>query len=272
MKADLHVHSTASDGTLRPSALVQRAHANGVDVLALTDHDSVEGIAQARAEALRIGMTLIDAVELSAVADSHDIHILAYFVDPKSEPLARLLRTLRDARRARAEVMVATLNSAGYDVSFDDVLAIADGGTLGRSHVARALVGAGHVDSIQQAFETLIGRDKPFYVQKRSAEPSKVIAEIRDLHAIPVIAHPGITAVDDLIPQMVQAGLLGIEAYHADHTPEQVNRYADLAAHYGVLATGGSDFHGPGAPNPDVGSVDVPVVDVEALLAAGARL
>jgi 3',5'-nucleoside bisphosphate phosphatase len=271
MKADLHVHSTASDGTLEPEALVEHAHERGVDVLALADHDSVGGAAEARGAAIHFGMTLIDAVELSAVADSRDVHILAYFVDPGSQSLARLLRRLREARRARAEVMIAALNDAGYTMSFDDVLAIAAGGTLGRSHVARALMGAGHVDSIQQAFETLIGRDKPFYIRKHSASPQEVIATVRELNAIPVIAHPGITDVDDLIPEMVGAGLLGIEAYHADHTPEQMRHYADMAAAYHVLVTGGSDFHGPGAPNPDVGSVYVPVADVEALLAAGSR-
>jgi hypothetical protein len=272
MKADLHVHSTASDGTLSPTALVERAHARGVDVLAIADHDSVSGLAEARVAADRLEVTLIDAVELSSVTDGRDTHVLAYFVNPKDSRLEDLLRELRASRRARAEAMVAALGEAGFDISFDDVLDIAGGGALGRSHVARALVGAGHAESIRRAFETLIGRDKPFYVPKDSATPGEVIATIRSLGAIPVLAHPGVTQSDDLIPEMVDAGLLGLEAYHADHTPGQMSRYAALGAELGLLVTGGTDFHGPGAPNPDIGSVAVPPARVADLIAAGERL
>jgi 3',5'-nucleoside bisphosphate phosphatase len=272
MKADLHVHSTASDGTLSPTALLERAYARGVEVLAIADHDSVSGLAEAHKAAQRLGITLINAAELSAVANGRDIHVLAYFVDPTDSRLEDLLRELRASRRARAEAMVAALGEAGFDISFDDVLDIAGGGALGRSHVARALVGAGHAESIRRAFETLIGRDKPFYVPKRSATPDEVIATIRSLGAIPVLAHPGVTQTDDLIAEMVDAGLLGIEAYHADHTPEQMLRYAAHAERLGLLVTGGTDFHGPGAPNPDIGSVAVPPAKVEELIAAGERL
>ena len=122
------------------------------------------------------------------------------------------------------------------------------------------------------AFQTLIGRGRPFYVPKRSASPQQVIATIRELGALPVLAHPGVTQIDDLIPSLVAAGLLGIEAYHADHTAEQMSSYAALAADLGLLVTGGSDFHGPQAPNPDVGSVDVPEAAVAALLRAGEQL
>jgi 3',5'-nucleoside bisphosphate phosphatase len=272
MKADLHVHSTASDGTLSPTALVERAHARGVEVLAIADHDSVSGLAEAHEAAQRLGVTLINAAELSAVADGRDIHVLAYFVDPTDSRLEDLLRELRASRRARAEAMVAALGEAGFDISFDDVLDIAGGGALGRSHVARALVSAGHAESIRRAFETLIGRDRPFYVPKSSATPDEVIATIRTLGAIPVLAHPGVTQTDDLIDEMVDAGLLGIEAYHADHTPEQILSYAELAEKMGLLVTGGTDFHGPGAPNPDIGSVAVPPTNVAELIAAGERL
>jgi len=272
MKADLHVHTTASDGTLSPSQLVQRAAENGVDVLAIADHDSVEGLAEGAAAAQAAGIVLIPAVELSSVAAGRDTHILAYFVDPASPLLDAQLLLLRAARAARAEAMVAALQAAGYDIELDDVLALSHGGAVGRSHVARALVAAGHADTVAHAFQTLIGRDQPFYVAKQSASPPEVVAGIRRLGAIPVLAHPGVTAVDDLIDGMIEAGLLGIEAYHADHTPEQVARYAELASSRGLLVTGGTDFHGPAAPNPDVGAVDVPEEAVRALRAAGERL
>ncbi|MDR3687527.1 MAG: PHP domain-containing protein [Coriobacteriia bacterium] len=272
MKADLHVHTTASDGTLSPSQLVQRASHNGVDVLAIADHDSVDGLAQGAAAARRAGIVLIPAVELSAVADGRDTHILAYFVDPQSPLLAAQLVRLRAARAIRAEAMVSALRAAGYQIELDDVLALSAGGAVGRSHVARALVAAGYADTVALAFQTLIGRDRPFYIAKQSASPADVVAGVRELGAIPVLAHPGVTGVDDLIDGMIEAGLLGIEAYHADHSADQVARYSALAAERGLLVTGGTDFHGPAAPNPDVGAVDVPEVAVRALIAAGERL
>ncbi|HEY5541367.1 MAG TPA: PHP domain-containing protein [Coriobacteriia bacterium] len=272
MRADLHVHSTASDGTLTPSQLVDRARRNNVDVLAIADHDSVEGLAESSAAAEAVRIILVPAVELSSVFGDRDVHILAYFVDASSPALGEQLARLRAARRLRAEAMVVALNDAGYSISIDDVLAISGGGAVGRSHVARALVDAGHAETVARAFQTLIGRDMPFYVAKRSASPSEVIEGVRKLGAIPVLAHPGVTDVDELIPEMVAAGLLGIEAYHADHTPEQSQRYAALAERLGLLVTGGSDFHGPEAPNPDIGAADVPEDAVRALLAAGKRL
>jgi predicted metal-dependent phosphoesterase TrpH len=271
MKADLHVHSTASDGTLSPSQVVDRAHALGVGVLAISDHDSVEGIPEAAERCVGLGMTLIPAVELSAVQNGRDVHVLAYFVDPTSPDLAEQLSALRAARRARAEEIVAALRAAGHTISLDDVLAMANGGAVGRSHVARTLVEAGHADTIEQAFERFIGRGRPFYVAKRSAHPAEVVAGIARLGAVPVLAHPGVTGVDDLIEPLVEAGLLGIEAYHADHTPLQAERYAALARGLGLLITGGSDFHGPQAPNPDIGATALPEADLRAFLAADPR-
>lgn len=267
MKADLHIHSTASDGTLSPTELLQRAHAREVKVLGLADHDTVDGLSEAHMAADRLGIELLNAVELSAAADGRDVHVLAYHVDPEDPELLELLEALKASRRARAEKIVAALNDAGFEVPFDDVLRIADGGSLGRSHIARALVSAGHAENVRGAFEALIGRGKPFYVPKPSETPARVVERVRQLGAVPVLAHPGVTQVDDLIPEMVEAGMLGIEAYHADHTPEQRERYAAMALDLGLLRTGGSDFHGPDAPNPDIGSVGLPESCVEELLA-----
>jgi predicted metal-dependent phosphoesterase TrpH len=240
-----------------------------VDVLAIADHDSVAGVSEALRAANECGLTVIPAVELSAVQDSHDIHLLAYFVDHCDELLLAKLTELREGREARARAMVACLNAGGLEVSIEEVLAISDGGAVGRSHVARALVSAGHADSVAGAFRQYIGRGRPYYVAKYSAPPLEVIEFARSLGAIPVLAHPGITQVDGLISDMIGYGLMGIEAYHADHTAEQRAFYAQLAAKNGLLVTGGTDFHGPNAPNPELGSVDVPAKAVEALLAAG---
>ncbi len=270
MKADLHVHSTASDGTLHPAELVRLALAAGIEIMAITDHDSVGGIAEALEAASGTGLRLIPAVELSAVHGALDVHFLAYFVDIGDDRLLEHLADLREARLRRAEAMVAILGQAGYDLALDEVLALSAGGAVGRSHVARALVGAGHANDVGDAFRRLIGRGKPFYVAKDGRSPSEVLETVRATGGISVLAHPGVTGVDHLVPGLLESGLRGIEAYHADHTIEQRRRYATMASELGLLATGGSDYHGPAGPGPGLGAVDLPDRDVLALLDAGA--
>ena len=271
MRADLHVHSTASDGTSTPQELVAAALARELDVLAIADHDSVQGLSAAFTAAAGTQLTIVPAVELSAVSDGVDVHILAYFVDHTDPQLLAELVELRAARARRAAAMVESLAEAGYRVTLERVSALAGDGAVGRSHIARALVATGDAESVADAFERLVGRECPFYVPKVSRSPEVVVARMRELNAVPVLAHPGVTGVDHLIPQLVDAGLLGIEAYHADHTVDQREHYAELAVSLGVLATGGSDFHGTAARNPELGSVDIPTEAVEALLAAGRR-
>jgi len=162
--------------------------------------------------------------------------------------------------------MVRLLGEAGYDLDLASVLELSDGGAVGRSHVARALVGAGHAETIRDAFERLIGRGQPYYVAKDARTPAEAIRIIRDAGGLPVVAHPGVNGVDDLIGGMLEAGLAGIEAYHADHTPEQRQHYAEMARCAGVIATGGTDFHGSAAPNPELGTVEIPTASIEALL------
>jgi predicted metal-dependent phosphoesterase TrpH len=269
VKADLHVHSTASDGSLSPVDLVSLALGRGVDVLAIADHDSVEGISSALEAAAGTPLVVVPAVELSAVYGDRDIHLLAYFVDHTSPGLLAHLEDLRESRMRRAESMVAALNQAGYAVGLDDVLALSNGGAVGRSHVARALVDAGHADTIADAFSSLIGRGRPFYMRKDARSPVDVLRTILESRAIPVLAHPGVSHAADLVPGLVAAGLRGLEAYHADHTHDQRDRLVALAHRFGLLVTGGTDYHGPGAPNPDLGTTDVPESAVRALLEAG---
>lgn len=269
MKADLHVHSTASDGTVSPAGLVRLARDRGLDCLAITDHDSVEGIPEALTAAAETHVLLIPAVELSSSLDGRDVHILGYFIDPEDPTLLGMLSKLRAARLRRAEKMVAALAEAGYTVAIDEVLALSAGGAVGRSHVARALVDAGHATTVHDAFQRMIGRDRPFYVHKESQSPTEAIATIRDAGGLAVVAHPGVNRADDLLPGMVAAGLAGIEAYHADHSPAEKVRYARMADEMGLLCTGGTDFHGPDAPNPALGDTDLPSECVERLIAAG---
>lgn len=270
MRADLHAHTTASDGTLTPTALVDHACERGIDVIAITDHDSVAGVGEAIAAAAGTSVTVVPGVELSAVSDNRDVHILGYFIDHEDERLLAHLEDLRLARRRRAERIVGALRRARYDVSLEDVLALADGGSVGRSHVARALVNGGHVATIREAFETLLGRGRPFYVSKDVRSPVDVVKVIREARGLAVLAHPGVTGVDDLLPSLLEAGLSGIEAFHAEHTSDDRDRYAHLARQHGLLVTGGSDFHGTGTPAVDLGDVDVPEEAVRRLIAAGA--
>jgi predicted metal-dependent phosphoesterase TrpH len=266
MKADLHVHSTASDGTLRPSELIQLALRRGVDVLAIADHDSVSGLEEAFATSSSTSLTVVPAVELSAAVDGYDVHVLAYYVDPLSPELLAELALLREDRRRRAEEMVSALRAGGIPVTMDEVLALSDGGAVGRSHIARALVGSGHAENVASAFKRYIGRGREYYRAKRSRTPMEVIDSVREFGAIPVLAHPGVTSADAFIPAMVASGLLGIEAYHADHTQSQRERYARMAAKLGLITTGGTDYHGPQAHNPELGSMKVPEASVRALM------
>ena len=270
MKADLHVHSTASDGTLRPADLVALALRRGLSVLAIADHDSVEGLPEAMEAAADTSLVLIPAVELSSVTpDGDDVHMLGYFIRVDDEHLLRHLADLRSARLNRAESMVGALNDAGYRVTLDDVLLLSEGGAVGRSHVARALVAAGHAESVADAFKRLIGRGRPFYVAKDVRSPQDAIHCIREAGGLAVVAHPGVSRLEHLIPELADAGLAGIEAYHADHSAHERLHFAALAAEMGLLATGGSDFHGYAAPNPPLGSVDIPAEAISTFLAAG---
>jgi predicted metal-dependent phosphoesterase TrpH len=271
VRFDLHVHTTASDGTFTPAEIVRYAAAEGLVALSITDHDSVEGVPEAldAAQTLQSGLAIIPGVELSAVHDGHDVHILGYFLDHTDEALCRHLSDLRTARLNRARAIVETLAAAGYQISIDDVLALSDGGAVGRSHVARALVHNGHAADISDAFRRLLGRGKPFYVPKDVRTPSEVLRVILDAGGIPVLAHPGVTGVDELIPALVAEGLAGLEAYHPEHDEAQRDRYLDMAEELALLVTGGTDYHGMAAPNPALGSLEMPTDVLTELLAAG---
>ena len=274
MRFDLHVHTTASDGTLTPTELVRHAAHLGLAAVAITDHDSVQGLAEARATAAAEcpSLTVIPGVELSAVDDGRDVHILGYFIRYEDESLGTHLADLRRARLNRAESIVEALSAAGYRVSLDHVLSLSDGGAVGRSHVARALVDGGHAEDVSDAFHRLLGRGRPFYVPKDVRTPWEVLRVVTASGGIPVLAHPAVTAIDDLIPRLVEEGLGGLEVYHPNHGPEDEARYLELAAELGLLVSGGSDYHGEHAPTPALGSLEMPSSVLSALLAAGSSL
>ncbi len=271
MSFDLHVHSTASDGSFSPAQLVTSALDKGLQAMALTDHDSVEGIPKALEAAEGTSLLVIPGVELSAVHDGYDVHILGYFIDHTDPDLLARLVELRTARRERAEEMVAALHEAGIDVTIDEVLMLAEGGSVGRSHVARALVRRGHAADIAEAFDRYIGRGRPYYIPKPSTTPSQAVRTILDAGGVPVLAHPAVTGVEYLIPDLVDVGLIGVEAYHAEHTPAQAESLARTAEQYGLIVTGGSDYHGPDSPGGDLGSAKMPPSILPELLAVAGR-
>lgn len=268
---DLHVHSTYSDGTFAPEDLVARAAALRLTALAVADHDCVDGTAPALAAGEEAGLLVIPAVELSCSHATADIHVLGYFVDHRDAGLTARLESLREARRDRAGAIVRALAAQGFDLSLGDVLELSARGSVGRTHVARALLHRGHVGTVAEAFERFLGRGKPFYVPKPDATPEAAIAAILDAGGVPVLAHPGVSGVDHLIPHLVDAGLRGLEAYHGEHSAQERARYRDLADRMGLLVTGGSDYHGPGFPNPELGRADVPDSVLAPLLEAAGR-
>jgi predicted metal-dependent phosphoesterase TrpH len=269
--ADLHTHTSASDGTLTPSELIDAAASQGIRVIAVSDHDSVEGVAPALEAASRAGVTVVPAVELSALHEDQDVHVLGYFIDHADTALTERLLEFRRGRLQRAVAMIEALDDAGYAVSIDDVLAHAGEGAVGRSHVARALVDRGSAASVSEAFTDLIGRDRPFFRRKPLLEPSEVISVIHDAGGLAVLAHPGVGGAEDLIADLVDAGLDGLEAFHPEHTEEDAVRIERIASDAGLLVTGGSDYHGPGHPGPGLGAVGTPRAHLDRLFEAAGR-
>lgn len=266
MTVDLHIHSTASDGALTPREIVDLAASCDVTTIALTDHDSVDGVEQAIAAGAGAGITVIPGIELSAeTPDGRDTHILGYFIDDRDPDLLGHLARLRETRIERAHKMVDALAHAGIPVRFEDVLAQARSGAVGRVHIALALVEAGAAPSVSAAFSQLIGRDGPYYIRKPVPSPEEVIATIRAARGIAVLAHPAVSGVLDLVPALAHAGLEGVEAYHSQQDSDTAQRIASAAVELGLIVTGGSDFHGlPGSHTSlgDGGTPDAVVADL----------
>jgi len=265
---DLHTHSTASDGRLSPTDLVGRALAAGVRVLGVTDHDTTGGIAEASAAAAIEGIELVPGIEITAVVEGTDVHILGYFVDVDSRPLGLFLDLQRRRRLERVREMLRRLAELGLALDADAVLApgLSDRTkAVGRPWIAAALVQAGYVSSKDEAFEKWLARGRPAFVPREGAAPADVIGSIHEAGGLASLAHPGLTERDDLIPAWVADGLDAIEAYHSDHDPTTTARYLALSAALRVLVSGGSDFHGDADHGSEPGSVALPEKEYAAL-------
>ena len=263
---DLHTHSLRSDGALSPADLVKRAAARGVTIQALSDHDTLAGIAEAEATGRDLGVRIIPATELNTESEWGDAHVLGYFIDPADAALEDRLRWLRSNRGRRIELMVEKLNALDYAVDLARVLEIAQGGALGRPHLAQALFEKGYVKSYDEAFDTLIAKNSPAYVARVGLTPLEAVTLVRTHGGVPSLAHPGtVIGLDELLPRLVAAGLAGIEAYYGEHSPRMTARCLDRARELDLVPTGGSDFHGRGEHGLDIGGVFVPPETIERL-------
>lgn len=273
-RADLHCHSTASDGLLSPSELVRLAYEQGVRIMALADHDSTEGVAEARRAAeLYPDFTLIPGVEMGTDIPGGEVHVLGYFLDPDDPELRDTLHRLRDARRLRGLGMVEKLRELGFDVTWEQVQRFAGDGAVGRPHVAQALLEKGYVSNTTEAFDKYIGRNGPAYVERVKLTPAEAVATIVRLGGVACLAHPGdLENLDDTLAELKAAGMVAMEVYYKDYDPPTVERMLAAARRFDLIPLGGSDYHGLyGEDEPLPGGMHSPLPEesIEALLALG---
>ena len=254
---DLHLHSTASDGTSAPEVVVQAARDAGLQALALTDHDTVEGIAAAREAAQAAGIELVPGVELSAYEGVHEIHILGLHL-VQLEAMRNALTVFRSARRERAEGIVRLLNGLGVRITFDDVLAVAQDAAIGRPHIARALVENGWAMDLRDAFDRYLGAGRPAYLDKRRITIPEAIELIHRCGGIAVLAHPGPEGTHERIARLAAMGMDGVEVIHPSHAPDDRVRLLALTKELNLVPSGGSDSHGNADGVRVVGAMKVP--------------
>ncbi|MDI7246806.1 MAG: PHP domain-containing protein [Bacillota bacterium] len=265
-RVDLHVHSTASDGRYAPQELVRLASDRNVATIAVTDHDTVDGVQEAMLAATRFGVRVIPGVELSTDVEESEVHILGYHVDTSLPPFTMHLRVLREGRMRRAERILEKLAGLGIEIPMPYVLSLGREGFVGRSQIFRAMVNLGHARAERRYgdFEKYLGKQGLAYVEHYGLTPAEAVRLVLAAGGVPVLAHPGRTAGDALLEELVDAGLQGIEAYYPTHGPELTRRWVEAARRHGLIVTGGSDFHGVAPDEPAVlGDVFVPgsVVD-----------
>ncbi len=242
-KTDLHMHTFYSDGYNSPERLIEKANSQGIKILSITDHDSVNAISEATGHAKKFGIEVIPGVEISTDIRDTEVHILGYFVDPDNKDLEHYLNFFREERHKRAIRMVNKLNILGLNITIDDVLVSAKDSAIGRPHIAQALLAKGQVKSFFEAFYKYIGNHAPAYERKVHLSPQSAFKIISDAGGLSFIAHPG-NMPEILIKELIDAGVDGIEVIHPSHSPDQVKFYRGIVNEYFLLESGGSDFHG----------------------------
>ena len=277
---DLHTHTTHSDGSSSPQELILLASRKRARAVAITDHDTTSAIADARSAAGRMGIEFVPGIEISAEFSPGTMHILGYFIDEASPELAQKLDQLKQARERRNPQIADKLRSLGFDISYEEVAALADNKVVGRPHFARVMIQKGYVATIQEAFDRFLKKDAAAYVPKTRLSPADSIALIHGAGGVAVLAHPyqlnlrSYEEVDRLCGELGEAGLDGVEAVYSRHSPEERAKYSEIAAHHKLLVTGGSDYHGSYKPDIEIvtglGDLKVSYSLLEALKARAA--
>jgi predicted metal-dependent phosphoesterase TrpH len=265
---DLHLHTTASDGRLTAAQLVDRAVQAGLTVMAVTDHDTVQAVDEVTAAAAAHGIRVIPAIEVTAVEEGRDVHMLAYFVNHHDSALTQFLGQQRGRREERAREIGRRLAAAGVPIDHNALIDRAraiPGKSIARPSIARALVRAGHAGSIQDAFDRWLGRERPAFVPRLGLAPVDVLPIVHAARGIVSLAHPGVTRKDHLIAPLAEAGLDALEVHHSDHLPEVREHYRTVARALGLATSGGSDFHGYGETRATLGVVHLPPGEFTAL-------
>ena len=267
IQADLHVHTSASDGTFAPREVVERAAGIGLNVIAITDHDTMNGIAEAQQCAAGHGVNVIAGVEISTFHGEQEFHVIGLYTDLVSATFLEKLEEMRRARHDRIFEMVGKLREMGIDLDGQEIIDSADGGSAGRTHVAQALMDHGHVDTLSEAFYKYVGDRGPAFVPKKFMSVEDAIIAIRKVGGVSILAHPGVTDRDGYIPIFAQMGLNGLEAFYPTYSREQTTHYLDMANRMGMVVGGGSDCHGKRRTDIMLGRVRVPGIYVERITA-----
>ncbi len=246
MSIDLHIHSTASDGSMSPEQIVKMASCLKFKAIAITDHDTVEGLESALKAGEKYNLEVIPGIEINTDYKGYEVHILGYFIDYNNKKLLNKMNELKKMRKKRAYKMVERLNDLNINIDWQDVLDKAKGGSIGRTHIARVIFEQGYVDSPFESFEKYIAIDGPAYVKRKKITPGQAIDLIRTSSGLAVLAHPGIIDNDDIVYEIINDGIDGIEAIYYEYNKRQIEKYKKLAIDNNLLITGGSDDHGPG--------------------------
>ncbi len=265
--ADLHLHTQFSDGTFTPEELVLRAQNAGLACIALTDHDTVEGCERTATACAAVAMEFITGAELTAEHEDTEVHVLGYFLDTKNAALLKRIGEFQAVRQNRIHEMVAALNQQGIPLKAEAVFALANCKSPGRPHVARALVKEKLIANLDEAFERYLKKGRPAWVPKTKMSALESVELIHQAGGLAVMAHPGLNRTDEIIPDLVDAGLDGIECFHTKHSTVMSERYLEIAEKYNLLVTGGSDCHGFSKKAPLIGTVKLPYDHVERMKA-----
>jgi len=268
-KVDLHIHSTASDGKFSPAEIVHKSAELGLTIIALTDHDTVNGVASALAAAEAFPwLRVIPGVEISTDMPADEVHILGYFIDYTDHKLQTSLERMRHSRQQRAQQMIAKLENLGIHIAWQRVQEIASGASVGRPHLAQAMLEKGYIASFKEAFTKYISRGRPAYVERDKMTPSEAVRLILRSNGLPVLAHPlFISDPEKLVKELKAAGLVGIETYYDSYTADQIEILVSLAHKYNLIVSGGSDYHGlDGSGETMLGGADVPMAAAEKLI------